>query len=104
MMTVSIQEVLDCPMQENDSGATTIKGYLKALLFTLWEEDEAFSGKRPFGNSGWQNDLAFALVKNEFIKGRLHSEIEADETLSEYLDDADYPAMNKLIARAIAAL
>lgn len=103
-MTVDIQAVLDCPMQENDSGAYTIKGYLKALLFTLWDEEEGFSGKRPFGNSGWTSDLATALVKGKFIKGRIHSEMEDGEIVNEYLDDADYPSMNKLIQRAIEAL
>lgn len=103
-MTVSIQAVLDCPMQDNDSGANTVRGYLKALLFTLWEEVEGFSGKRPFGNSGWDNDIAFALVKGKFIKGRISQEIEDGEVVHECLDDADYPAMNKLIQRAIEAL
>jgi hypothetical protein len=103
-MTVDIQEVLDCPMQENDSEATTIKGYLKALLFTLWDEGEGFSGKRPFGNSNWEDDVAFALVKGKFIKGRITSEMEDGEVVNEYLEDADYPLMNKLIQRAIEAL
>jgi hypothetical protein len=103
-MTTDIQAVLDCPMQENDSGAATIKGYLKALLFTLWDEEECFSGKRPFGNSGWTNDIAVALVDGGFIKGSVYSEVERDEVLSKYLGDADYPAMNKIIQRAIEAL
>ena len=103
-MTVDIQAVLNYPMQENDSGASTIKGYLKALLFTLWDEEEGFSGKRPFGNSGWTNDIALALVDGGFIKGSVYSEVEDGEILSKYLGDADYPAMNKLIVRAIEAL
>lgn len=101
---MDIQAVLDCPMQENDSGADTVKGYLKALLFTLWDEEEGFSGKRPFGNSGWQSDVAFALVKGKLIKGRITSETEDGETLYEELDDADYEAMNELISRAIQSL
>ena len=32
----------------------TVKDYLKTLLHTLWDEEDGFSGKRPFGNSGWQ--------------------------------------------------
>lgn len=103
-MSIDIQAVLDCPMQENDSGADTIKGYLKALLFTLWDEEEGFSGKHPFGNSGWTNDIAFALVKGKFIKGSIHIEMEDGEITGEYLDDADFKAMNKLIKLAIEAL
>lgn len=103
-MTTDIQAVLDCPMQENDSGADTIRGYLKALLLTLWEENEGFSGKRPFGNSGWDSDLAMALVKNKFIKGRIYAEMDEGEVIYQHLEQADYPALNKLIIRAIEAL
>lgn len=103
-MTVDIQAVLDFPMQENDSGADTIKGYLKALLLTLWKEEEGFSGKRPFGNSGWQNEVALALVKGKFIKGRIHTEMEDGEVTYESLEDADYSELNKLIRQAIATL
>lgn len=103
-MTVDIQAVLDCPMQENDSGANTINGYLKALLLTLWKEDEGFSGKRPFGNSGWQNDIALALVKGKLIRGAIYTEMEDGEVVCEELSDADYPAMNKLIQQAIQEL
>ena len=103
-MSVDIQAVLDCPMQENDSGADTIKGYLKALLSTLWDEEGGFSGKRPFGNSGWTNEVAQALVKGKFIKGSIHIEMVDGEITGEYLDDADFKAMNKLMKLAIAAL
>lgn len=67
-MTVDIQAVLSCPLEENDSGAYTVKGYLKALLFTLWDEDEGFSGKRPFGNSGWECDLTEPLIVNKLAQ------------------------------------
>lgn len=67
-MTVDIQAVLNCPLEENDSGADTVKGYLKALLFTLWDEGEGFSGKRPFGNSGWECDLTDALIDNKLAQ------------------------------------
>ena len=40
----------------------TCREYLCALLKTLWREGEGFSGKRPFGNSGWDYDLIDALV------------------------------------------
>jgi hypothetical protein len=53
MSSMTDQEILALPMQENDSGASTITGYFRALLTKLFEEEEGFSGKRPFGNSGW---------------------------------------------------
>ena len=83
-MTTNIQEVLDCPMQENDSGAYTVKGYLKALLIAVWDEGESFSGKRPFGNSGWDSDILDALVDAGLAK--------------------NYPSATKLIFKAITAL
>lgn len=54
-------DILRLPMQPNDSGAITIGGYLQALLARLWTDGEGFSGKRPFGNSGWEDDLLEAL-------------------------------------------
>lgn len=45
----------------SESGASTVGGYLIALLRQLWQEEEGFSGKRPFGNSGWTWDL-YAVV------------------------------------------
>ncbi len=90
------QQVLDCPMEPNDSGADTIRGYLVALLATLWREEEGFSGKRPFGNSDWPCDLYLPLVKAGFITGRLDED--------GYLEDFDSRAGDALIASAIKAL
>lgn len=88
--------ILDTPMDQNDSGATTIRGYLVALLAEVWEHGEGFSGKRPFGTSGWHWDLYAALIKAGHIPGRF----------DEYgdVEDADNKAGDKLIAAAIRAL
>lgn len=64
----TIQDVLNCPLEENDSGADTVKGYLQALLYALWAEGEGFSGKRPFGNSGWEYDLTEPLIEKGFAE------------------------------------
>lgn len=92
-------EILQIPMAENDSRARTIGGYLTALLKKLWEEDEGFSGKRPFGNSGWNHDIAIALVEAKAIRGTIEKEDGYTE-LTEY----DETAMNKAILSAIKAL
>jgi hypothetical protein len=63
------QQILAVPVEDSDSAATTIRGYLVALLRELWREQENFSGKRPFGNSGWEFDLHAALVKAHLITG-----------------------------------
>lgn len=49
----------------------TVRHYLQLLMTTLWNEQEGFSGKRPFGNSGWDYDLYAPLIKAGFIKGTL---------------------------------
>ena len=59
------------PMQKNDAGAKTVGEYLQELLLRVWEEQEGFSGKRPFGNSGWDYELAAALIKAGAIEGTL---------------------------------
>ncbi len=51
------RQVLDLPLPDNDSGARTVRAYLRALLTELWREEGNFSGKAPFGNSGWQYDV-----------------------------------------------
>lgn len=47
----------------------TLRHYLRDLLLTLWDEGECFSGKRPFGNSGWEYDVYLALVDADLIEG-----------------------------------
>lgn len=89
-------KILDLPMDRNDSGANTVRGYLIALLQALWEDGEGFSGKRPFGNGGWECDLYAPLIKAGLVRGE-------DE-------DGGYPVLedereaNNLISAAITAL
>jgi hypothetical protein len=97
--------ILELPMGDNDANAANIRAYLKALLTKLWEEGEGFSGKRPFGNSGWERDLYFPLVK----AGRVKGEIEKYETHGgdereslERIDDKE--AANGMIFDAIDQL
>lgn len=95
-MRASLAEVLDCPLEDNDAGADTIRGYLIALLATLWVEGEGFGGKRPFGNSGWEYELYYPLVKHGFIPGQIHEE--------GWLEDVDKDAGYALIEQAIQYL
>jgi hypothetical protein len=90
------QQLLDLALPDNDSGAHTVRGYLIALLTELWREEGNFSGKAPFGNSGWQYDLYVPMVKAGMVPGRFD---ENDE-----LQDFDYRPADKLIMQAIAAL
>jgi hypothetical protein len=56
---------------DNQAGARTVRDYLKALLIELWDQGEGFSGKRPFGNGGWEYDLYYVLVSEGFVSGRI---------------------------------
>jgi len=63
-------EILELKMT-SDIGETTTREWLRELLLTLWREGEGFSGKRPFGNSGWEFDAYAALIKAGVVKGKL---------------------------------
>lgn len=91
-----MSKILDLPMTENDAKAATVRDYLKALLAALWERDEGFSGKRPFGNSGWKYELYAPLIKAGIVEGHL------DE--NGYVEEIAEGEADELIAKAIAEL
>ena len=91
-----MNNVLDVKMLRNDIEAETIKDYLKELLLTLWEKGEGFSGKRPFGNSGWEHELYAPLVAAGLVKGKLDED--------GYIMSFDEKKANKLIFEAIESL
>ena len=75
---------------------TTVHDYLKLLLKELWREGECFSGKRPFGDSGWEYDLYIPLVRAGVVVGEF--DYEGD------LDSFDIAAANKLVLELIDEL
>lgn len=87
------EKALALKLRADEFEDLTIKQYLFNLLTTLWREGESFSGKRPFGNSGWEYDLYHPLVEAGLIKGRIDSD--------GYLDECDtkqgWKFVNKLI-------
>lgn len=78
------QKFLDTEFECMDfNKPTTPRKYFTELLLTLWEEGESFSGKRPFGNSGWYYDLFRVLVEHNFVPGKLDEDnnvLEIDDT------------------------
>jgi len=90
------QQVLDTPMIPNEADAATIRDYLIALLAKLWRDHAYFTGKRPFGTSGWECDLYAALIKAGHIEGSFDED--------GYLDTSDDQAGDRLITAAIQAL
>lgn len=82
------REMTNIPMPENDAGASTIGGYFEKLLLKLWDEQEGFSGKRPFGNSGWDYDVYTALIKTGAISGKLSDDGYVEEFDQDEADKA----------------
>lgn len=94
---VDVARVLAAPMLPgNDAGAATVRDYLVALLAMVWEEEEGFSGKRPFGNSGWKADFDAALVRAGLVAG----EFDADGCL----ETCDDELVDELVVEAIWSL
>jgi hypothetical protein len=80
-LLAALETRFDCDIGDD----ITIRDYLRTLLMTLWEEGEGFSGKRPFGNSGWKYDLYAPLIKGGFVAGELDEDgciQELDDTIA----------------------
>lgn len=69
--TEELNDILDYKFRFDDADADSIREYFYALLFTLYQEGEGFSGKRPFGNSGWESDIFEAFVDMDAIEGKI---------------------------------
>lgn len=82
-------DILDVPLEFDDCDAKSFREYFKTLLFVLWEEGAGFSGKRPFGNSGWQSGCYANLIRLGLVKGSLDED--------GYIDSCDDQAAYKII-------
>lgn len=70
-----MEEILAVPFYDEDSGAHTVGQYFRLIAFRVWVEDEGFSGKRPFGNSGWCHEVIDVVME--------HFVIEYDEAVDQ---------------------
>jgi hypothetical protein len=59
---MNYDEILDYPYEFEDAEASCLREYFCNLLLTLWHEGEGFSGKRPFGDSGWKKDVLYCIA------------------------------------------
>ena len=92
-------EILKLPMGKNDADAKTIGEYLIKLSQECWFENEGFSGKRPFGNSGWDYEIYIALVENKAIDG-----IIDEDGFIESITEKEEKKGNALIRKAYDVL
>ena len=88
---------LDCKL--------TVREYLIQLLSTLWDEQDGFSGKRPFGNSCWDLDIIRVLVDSGHIQGKIIRVYDDDGDLVEIYDkDVDWKSGHRFVANLIKQL
>ena len=93
---MNYKEYAKIPMQENDAEAKTIGEYLEKLLLTLWDEEDSFSGKRPFGNSGWKWEVYTALISAKVVNGKLDED--------GYIEEVDFSMADDVVRNIIIAL
>jgi hypothetical protein len=62
----------------------TLGEFLRDCLITLLKETEEFSGKRPICDSGWESDIALALVDAGYTPGTVVRDEDG------YIDELDY--------------
>ena len=94
---VDFTEILNTPMPEgNDANAETVGDYLIALLSALWTNGSEFSGKRPFGNSGWKGDIEKALIMSNHVSGQFDED--------GYIEEVDSETVHRLMEGAIRSL
>lgn len=90
----SIEAALEVRIKESDAGNNiTIRDYLYKLLKTLWDEQEGFNGKRPFGNSSWERELYKPLIEAGCIEGTIDED--------GYIDRLDHKAAEAYVHRLI---
>jgi len=92
---VSIYDkALDLGFDHPALGYISLREFFCNLLVKLWDDPCGFSGKRPYGNSDWDEPVYAALIKAGIISGEFYSE--------GYIKDCDYWAGSEFISKMIA--
>ena len=89
-------DILNLTLPNNDAKAPNVRAFLKALLKTIWVEEDRFSGKRPFGSSSWDSELFEPLIRARVVTGSFDQD--------GYIQELDRPDAEAAIASAIDAL
>lgn len=64
---------LEFEVAAGEGKTVPLREFFVLILGQLWEEADEFSGKRPFGNSGWYFEIIWGLIDD----GVAESETEA---------------------------
>jgi hypothetical protein len=92
-MEYDVEIILGLPLHHECLIAETVRGFLGELLWQVWEKGESFNGKRPWGDSGWEHDLHYPIVRAGLVTGSFN--MHGD--LLEY----DVKGADKIISRCI---
>lgn len=84
------RDILALPMPKNDARAETIGQYIMMVAGKLFAEQDEFSGKRPFGNSGWIFEVYEALIRGGVLEGSFDED--------GYIEKCDTNAGDRIIA------
>jgi hypothetical protein len=90
------QEILDLPMPDNDAEAATLREYFARLAEVMWDWG---SVKRPFGNSGWADEVGGVLARAGYLWYEEDSEDEYD-----YIENYDSAECERLVRLALVRL
>ena len=58
---LTVENILDETIDDGVDPTFVIKDKFAELFKLLWADPEGFNGKRPFGNSGWKQDIVYTL-------------------------------------------
>lgn len=91
-------DILATPMEPNSFSDEphTLRDFLIGLAAQVWDQGEGFSGKRPFGDSGWDYCVYEALVKAGHLKGDVDDE--------GYVKDWDQAEGHQMVLKALEEL
>jgi hypothetical protein len=85
------RDILALPMKTNDAGAETIGQFIMMVGAKVFLHQDGFSGKRPFGNSGWVYDVYEVLITSGVLEGTLDED--------GYVEDCDSREAEAVVAR-----
>lgn len=86
-------KALDLRFEHDILGDVSLREFFCTLLVKLWDDPCGFSGKRPWGNSDWDEPVYAALIKAGIITGEFDSD--------GYIEDCDYCTGSEFISKMI---
>lgn len=82
---MNIKAIMKLKMgKSNTAEVGTVGEYLNTLLQQVFLQGEGFSGKRPFGDSGWESEIFYPLVESGLVLGNIYKDEDGWEDLEIY--------------------